>query len=151
VAVTDTEGRFPDLPAGTYTLRATALNADPLVRTVTLVAGQVLDVGTLDLVRQPAVPVHVVFPAGAATTSPILAIVDVPGSLGDDDIVEFAKRPVGSIEFDGDGRGWLRGLPAGEYDLRLQTSHEPTADFTPLHLLVRDGITTPVEIVLRSK
>ncbi len=56
------------------------------------------------------------------------------------------------MELDGEGRGWLKGLAAGEYHLTFQwTTSANAADLPTADFVVKAGITTPVEIVLRAK
>jgi len=57
--------------------------------------------------------------------------------------------PAGRIEFDGEGRGWLKGLSAGRHRVLLQAAPSMNEqDLTEVELDVRDGITVPLEITI---
>jgi RNA polymerase sigma factor (sigma-70 family) len=141
--------RIPHLAAGSYLFRVMEQYATTLDKTVTLVAGRELDLGDLRLDTYPVVPVHVTFPPGVVGTPAVSVLVrerlsDPPATTG--------YLGSGRVEFDGEGRGWLKGLPTGEY--RVVVSYVAVAqekDLTTMDITVRAGITTPIEIVLRAK
>jgi len=132
------------LRGGDYVLKVFADDAVALERTIRLFEDQALALGDLALEMCPVVPVRVTFPPGVARPTQVTVFSGEPGRA--------FGRAIGRIEFDGQGRGWLKGLPAGEHHVTFQwTAMADSADLPTADLVVRDGITTPIEIVLRGK
>lgn len=135
---------LPFLKAGDYVLKVHGDDAAPLERKIHLIDGQALDLGDVALEMLPVVPVRVTFPPGVERPTRVSVFSGKSGHM-------FGGA-IGRIEFDGEGRGWLKGLPAGEHHLTFQwTDKANSADLPTADVVVRDGITTPIELVLRTK
>lgn len=133
------------LAAATYRLRLRSMERDDLTRDVTLEGGTTLDLGAIGPAAMPVVPVRVTMPPGVArpTTITVLKRTKVP------EIPQEILGPAGRIEFDGEGRGWLKGLSAGRHRVLLQAAPSMNEqDLTEVELDVRDGITVPLEITI---
>ncbi|MFO0931829.1 MAG: sigma factor-like helix-turn-helix DNA-binding protein [Planctomycetota bacterium] len=134
------------LAAGTYRLRMGSMDLDDVEREVRLEVGATLDLGAIGPTARPVVPVRVTMPPGVArpTMITVLRRTKVP------DIPQEILMPAGRIEFDGEGRGWLKGLPAGRHRLLIQAAASMNEkDLTEVELDVREGITTPIEITIK--
>lgn len=134
------------LAAGTYRLRMSAMDRDDVEREVRLEVGARFDLGTIGPTARPVVPVRVAMPAGLARPT----MITVSRWMRIPDIAQEITVPAGRIEFDGDGRGWLKGLPAGRHRVLLQAARSMNqSDLTEVELDVREGITTPIEITIK--
>jgi hypothetical protein len=142
----DAQGRvrIPHLAAGAYRLLVFGHDAADVHRELSLVEGQSLDLGEIRLAPYPVVPVAVTVPPGAARPTRLTALT-----------VDESGRPApasggrfGRVEFDGEGRGWLKGLPAGEY--RVVFAASGFAQTPPTPVTVREGTPVPLAIELRK-
>ena len=116
-------------------------------RTIEILPGQALDLGEISLRRFPVVPVAVTLPQGVTRPSVLFATIVRP--VGSAPTGRSSPLP-GRIEFDGEGRGWLKGLPAGAFvvQVSLPGVNPPSVE---VEIEIRDGITTPVPIELRAR
>ncbi len=136
------------LAAGVYRLKLSSMERTAFEREVRLAVGATLDLGSIGPTAMPVVPVHVTMPPGMPRPPQINVlrrgkVPEVPQ--------QEIWMPGGRIEFDGEGRGWLKGLPAGRHRVWLQAAPSMNvADLTEVEIEVRDGITTPVELTIRA-
>jgi hypothetical protein len=139
----DAKGRIrvPYLAAGSYWLFAYGRDANDEDRKFDLAHGQVLDLGEVRLVPCVVMEVRVSVPLGAQR--PALIVAQPVNESGGPLIGKF-----GRIEFDGEGRGWLKGLPAGEY--RLVFAANGFEQTPPTPVTVREGAPLPISIELRK-
>lgn len=134
------------LAAGTYRLKMGAVERTYLEREVRLDVGKTLDLGAIGPAAMPVVPVRVTMPPGVARP----AMIVVLQSTTLPDVPHVMMIGAGRIEFDGEGRGWLKGLPAGRHHVLLQAAPSMNQqDLTEVDLDVREGITTPIDITIR--
>ncbi len=148
--------RIRFLPPGSYRLLALGGDkAEDEERAIDLLPGQSLDLGEIRLRRYPVVPVAVTFPPDAKRPSMLFATVvrEIGGTTPPPPYFRS-----GRVEFDGEGRGWLKGLPAGEFVLRFASADSAPAGLprpgsaaisAEATVVIRDGITTPIAIDLR--
>lgn len=135
--------RIPWLPAGSFRLTVVPTDDTEMdSRDVHLSPGQTLDLGAIRLAKYPVIPVALSLPPTARrpATLNVTFVRDVGGTR--------AGKPIGQgrVEFDGEGRGWLKGLPAGEFVVRVEA---PGFAPTEMTIEIRDGVTTPIRIDLR--
>lgn len=134
------------LAAGTYRLTLRAVERTDLERQVRLGVGTTLDLGAMGPAAMPVVPVRVTMPAGVARPMVVIVLrraklTDSPGEI---------LFPAGRIEFDADGKGWLKGVAAGRHRVLIQAAPSMNEqDLTEVELDVREGITTPIEITIK--
>ena len=134
------------LAAGTYRLTMRSMERSDFRREVRLDVGTTLDLGAIGPAAMPVVPVRVAMPPGVARP----AMITVLKLTKHPDIPQEILLGAGRIEFDGEGRGWLKGLPAGRHHVFLQAATSMNrVDLTEVDLDVRDGITTPIDITIR--
>lgn len=132
------------LAAGAYVVSLWVRDYIPEKRSVTLEVGQTLDLGEIALAAMPAVPVRVTLPPGTPRPASITVHVRERTPLWEGGVA-FNGR----IEWDGDGRAWLKGLPAARYRVAIQwTQSANAADLPEFDIDVRDGITVPIDLVL---
>jgi hypothetical protein len=133
--------RIRHLAAGAYWLFAYGRDANDEDRQFDLAEGQVLDLGEIRLVPTCVVEVRVTVPLGSARPTIVSALpVDERGWP--------LRGRSGRIEFDGEGRGWLKGLAAGDY--RLVFSANGFAQSAPTPVTVREGAPVPLAIELKK-
>jgi hypothetical protein len=113
-------------------------------REVTLEPGKTLDLGEVALVAMPVVPVRVTLPPG--TPRPRHVTVHVRERTPP---WEHGIAMAGRIDWDADGRAWLKGLPAARYRVAVQwTPSADVADLPVFDIDVRDGVVAPVDLDL---
>ncbi len=118
-----------------------------VTREVILRLGETTDVGEFGPVPTPVVPVRLELPPGVERP----AWVTVVRSMNLSSSPPQLWLGVGHIEFDAQGRGWLKEVPAGRQRLFLQVAPEMNdSDLTEVEIDVREGITIPVEIRIRE-
>ena len=139
---TKDEIRIPYLTAGAYVFVALGQYGQQARRDIELAEGQHLDLEGMSVVPFPVVPVHLVLPPGAKRPPSIQvdfqAFTDGRGGMG--------PGP-GRIEFDGNDKAWLKGLPPGEFVVSLSVPGLTTWRGT---ISVEASPTRPIEIEVRA-
>jgi RNA polymerase sigma-70 factor (ECF subfamily) len=133
------------LPSGSHVVSLWLDDHVSLQRTVTLEPGETLALGEVALAAMPVVPVRVTLPAGAPRPQSVRVHVRERMPPG-----ESGYTTPGRIEWDADGRAWLKGLPAARYRVAMQwTPSANAADLPEFEIDVRDGIEVPIDLALR--
>jgi hypothetical protein len=134
--------------AGTYRVRASAVDAVPFDQEVVLYPDRRVDLGVVGPTALPVVPVRVVLPPGIAR--PRMLIVRVRERAPPWEADRVAAQP--RIEWDAQDRAWLRGLPVGRYRLAFLWERAGSeADLPEATIDVREGLTTPQDVVIPPK
>jgi hypothetical protein len=134
--------RIPYLAAGAYRLSTAGRDGQQVNRRFDLLPGQALDLGEIRVEKFPVVPVLVTVPEGMEMPLAfgVTVVRDVGGTL--------TGKALGSarIAVDSGGRGALRGLPPGEYEISI---FAPGFRLLETSLVVREGLTAPLPLDLR--